>query len=90
MIALQNVGAGDGTVVDEWRKEEETYLRGLTKEPPHETLEMEYFGRLVALENCEYMFIPSGHTLFYILIQLLTDVFFLPQHRIGLIPPLRI
>lgn len=60
LIALENVGAGDGTIVDEWRNEEETYLRGLTKEPPHETLEMEYYGRLVALENSEYVSIHTG------------------------------
>lgn len=53
LVALENVGARDGTVIEGWLKEEETYLRGLTKEPPHESLEMEYYGRLVALATSE-------------------------------------
>ena len=52
-IALESVGAQDGAMVEGWLKEEEIYLRGLTKEPPHETLEMEYYGRLVALSTSE-------------------------------------
>ncbi|KJA19679.1 hypothetical protein HYPSUDRAFT_143435, partial [Hypholoma sublateritium FD-334 SS-4] len=53
LVALENVGARDGTVIEGWLKEEETYLWGLTKEPPHESLEMEYYGRLVALATSE-------------------------------------
>ena len=49
MIALANVGAGDGTVVKQWLQEEEVYLRSLKKEPTHETLEMEYYTLLVSL-----------------------------------------
>lgn len=53
LIALESVGGRDGSVVEGWLKEEEAYLCGLTKEPPHETLEMEYYGWLVALSNSE-------------------------------------
>lgn len=53
LVALRNVGAQDGTTVEGWLKEEEVYLRGLTKEPLHETLEMEYYGRLVSLATSE-------------------------------------
>jgi hypothetical protein len=47
--ALAKVGAQDMTVVKEWLKEEEEYLRGLSKEPLEETLEMEYYKLLLNL-----------------------------------------
>ena len=49
MLALDNIGAGDSSVVKEWLEEEFTYLHSLQKEPPQETLEMEYYTLLVNL-----------------------------------------
>ena len=36
-------------MVKDWLKEEEEYLRGLSKEPLEETLEMEYYRLLLNL-----------------------------------------
>lgn len=47
----------DEQVVDVWLKEEQEYLRGLSKEPLLETLEMEYYKLLVTLEVSEYVFL---------------------------------
>ena len=41
-------------MVKEWLKEEE-YLRGLSKEPLEETLEMEYYKLLLNFNNSEYV-----------------------------------
>ncbi|KAF8164202.1 hypothetical protein BJ912DRAFT_1026124 [Pholiota molesta] len=51
LLALQKAGAVDGKGVEQWLQDEEVYLRGLTKEPLQETLEMEYYSRLVALQS---------------------------------------
>ena len=40
-------------VVQEWLREEEAYLRGLSKEPLEETLEMEYYKMLESLRVTE-------------------------------------
>jgi hypothetical protein len=53
---LRKVGARDELVVEEWLKEEEEYLQGLSKEPLLETLEMEYYKLLVTLRDSEYVF----------------------------------
>lgn len=58
--ALRKVGAADELVVEEWLKEEEEYLRGLSKEPLLETLEMEYYKLLVTLGDSEYVFFYSS------------------------------
>jgi hypothetical protein len=52
---LRKVGARDELVIEEWLKEEEEYLRGLSKEPILETLEMEYYKLLVTLEDSKYV-----------------------------------
>jgi hypothetical protein len=52
---LRKVGAADELVVEGWLKEEEEYLRGLSKEPLLETLEMEYYKLLVILGDSEYV-----------------------------------
>ena len=44
---LTKVGAVDRVTVKDWLREEETYLRGLSKEPLEETLEMEYYKMVV-------------------------------------------
>ena len=51
--ALAKVGARDMVMVKEWLKEEEDYLRGLSKEPVEETLEMEYYKLLLSLDASE-------------------------------------
>ena len=52
-IALLKVGAWDTDIVKDWLKEEEEYLRGLSKEPLEETLEMEYYKLLLSLNASE-------------------------------------
>jgi glucan phosphorylase len=51
--ALSKVGAADGAVVEGWLREEETYLRGLSKEPLEETLEMEYYKMVMNVRESE-------------------------------------
>ena len=51
--ALVKVGARDMEMVKEWLKEEEEYLKGLSKEPLEETLEMEYYKLLLNLSTSE-------------------------------------
>jgi hypothetical protein len=51
--ALTKVGAVDGVTVEDWLREEETYLRGLSKEPLEETLEMEYYKMVVNVHLSE-------------------------------------
>jgi hypothetical protein len=51
--ALTKVGASSAEVVKVWLREEETYLRGLSKEPLEETLEMEYYKMLASLRVTE-------------------------------------
>jgi glucan phosphorylase len=51
--ALSKVGAADGAVVEGWLHEEESYLRGLSKEPLEETLEMEYYKMVMNLRESE-------------------------------------
>jgi hypothetical protein len=53
IAALTKVGAASGGVVKEWLREEEAYLRGLSKEPLDETLEMEYYKMLLSLRVTE-------------------------------------
>lgn len=47
------VGAQDMSMVKDWLKEEEEYLKGLSKEPLEETLEMEYYKLLLNLDASE-------------------------------------
>jgi hypothetical protein len=46
---LVKVGAQDMSMVKDWLKEEEEYLRGLSKEPLEETLEVKYYSLLLNL-----------------------------------------
>lgn len=43
----------EGLPFKEWLLEETRYLEELAKEPPQETLQMEYCQRLKYLWNCE-------------------------------------
>lgn len=51
--ALTSLGATDANTVKIWLREEEEYLRGLSKEPAEETLEMEYYKMLTDLYSSE-------------------------------------
>ena len=42
-------------VFEDWLEEEQAYLKGLTKEPMVETMEMEYYQKLVNLRASEYV-----------------------------------
>ena len=43
----------DPVTFDKWLEEEKTYLEGLTREPEEETLQVEYYQRLLALWSSE-------------------------------------
>lgn len=53
LAALSALGADDAGVVEGWLEEEQEYLRGLTKEPIEETLEMEYYELLLHWRESE-------------------------------------
>ena len=42
-------------VFDQWLEKERAYLHALSKEPAHETLEMDYYAALVVLQVNEYV-----------------------------------
>lgn len=56
--ALSKVGAVNGATVEIWLHEEETYLRGLSKEPLEETLEMEYYKMVLNVHMSECICYP--------------------------------
>jgi hypothetical protein len=51
--AMVDLKISDTQVFEEWREEERVYLEGLQKEPITETLEMEYYQKLVNLHVSE-------------------------------------
>ena len=53
LAALSALGANDAETVEGWLEEEREYLKGLTKEPVEETLEMEYYGLLLHWHESE-------------------------------------
>jgi hypothetical protein len=46
---MKDLGVSDVRVFDTWLDEERAYLQGLKKEPAVETLQMEYYQKLVNL-----------------------------------------
>ncbi|KAG1899795.1 uncharacterized protein F5891DRAFT_1128794 [Suillus fuscotomentosus] len=44
---MQDLGLTDESIFERWLEEEKTYLQGLTREPEDETLQMEYWQKLV-------------------------------------------
>lgn len=54
---MEEEGIRDDSEFDEWFDEETGYLEGLKQEPPVETLEMEYYRKLVKLGQEECVFI---------------------------------
>jgi hypothetical protein len=53
--AMKDLGILDVGVFETWLQEEREYLQGLKKEPVEETLQMEYYQRLVNLWASEWM-----------------------------------
>jgi hypothetical protein len=53
LAALSALGANDEETVEGWLEEEREYLKGLTKEPLEETLEMEYYQLLLHWRESE-------------------------------------
>jgi hypothetical protein len=45
----------DEKVFADWLEEEKVYLQGLRTEPQEETLQMEYWQKLVNLQGSEYV-----------------------------------
>jgi hypothetical protein len=46
---MVDLNISDAHVFEQWREEEKVYLEGLQKEPIVETLEMEYYQKLINL-----------------------------------------
>ena len=53
---MYDLGLSDPKVFEKWREEERVYLEGLSKEPITETLEMEYYQKLMNLRASESVF----------------------------------
>ena len=47
---MEDLGIEDDSVFETWLAEEKEYLLGLSKEPLVETMEMEYYQKLVNLK----------------------------------------
>jgi hypothetical protein len=50
---MEAAGITDATIFFSWLVEEKVYLQGLSKEPPEETLQMDYYRKLIALRDCK-------------------------------------
>jgi hypothetical protein len=53
---MQDIHTADKSVFERWLQEERDYLHGLRSEPEHETLQMEYWQKLVNLAASQYIF----------------------------------
>ncbi|KAJ7736214.1 hypothetical protein DFH07DRAFT_870697 [Mycena maculata] len=56
--AMQDLGVESQDIFETWRAKEKAHLLTLSKEPAEETLEMEYYQKLVNLKEADY--IPSS------------------------------
>jgi hypothetical protein len=54
---MRSLGVQDVSVFEEWLRLEKACLDGLSTEPLEETLKMEYYQKLVNLDEAEYVFI---------------------------------
>ncbi|KAG1889612.1 uncharacterized protein F5891DRAFT_1131821 [Suillus fuscotomentosus] len=52
---MQDLGLVDESIFERWLEEEKTYLQGLTREPEDETLQMEYWQKLVNFTASELL-----------------------------------
>ena len=57
MAALEKLGATDAMMVEGWLQEEAAYLRGLSKEPLEETLEMEYYKMVLSFCDSKWVLV---------------------------------
>ncbi|KAF7981823.1 hypothetical protein HWV62_31947 [Athelia sp. TMB] len=57
--AMVDLGVTEPSTFEQWRAEEQAYLEGLSREPLHETLEMEYYQKLVNLEASKHEYETS-------------------------------
>lgn len=58
---MASMGVATRSVFEDWLEKEKAYLAALMKEPAHETLQMEYYQKLVNLrDHDEYVF-PLMH-----------------------------
>jgi hypothetical protein len=53
--SMRELGVQSRDEFETWRMKEKVHLRSLSKEPEQETLEMEYFQKLVNLMDAEYV-----------------------------------
>ena len=57
---MRRLGVESREVFETWLEKEKAHLRSLSKELPEETMEMEYYQKLVNLEAAESMLFISG------------------------------
>lgn len=50
---MHDLGVSNTNVFEDWLEEEKAYLLGLQKEPLEETLQMEYWQKLLYLQGSE-------------------------------------
>ncbi|KAJ6561284.1 hypothetical protein B0H10DRAFT_1635993, partial [Mycena sp. CBHHK59/15] len=55
--SMRELGVLSRNEFDQWREKERAHLQTLSKEPGGETMEMEYFQKLVNLQDAEYVLI---------------------------------
>ncbi|KAJ6538646.1 hypothetical protein DFH09DRAFT_1249621 [Mycena vulgaris] len=55
--SMRELGVLSRNEFDQWREKERAHLQTLSKEPEEETMEMEYFQKLVNLQDAEYVLI---------------------------------
>ncbi|KAJ3734941.1 hypothetical protein DFJ43DRAFT_1130337 [Lentinula guzmanii] len=56
---MSDLGIPSVDTFNQWLKEEKDYLSGLKKEPAEETVQMEYYKKLVKLEDAEFKLIAA-------------------------------
>ncbi|KAJ3761727.1 hypothetical protein EV360DRAFT_92860 [Lentinula raphanica] len=59
---MNDLGITSADTFDKWLNEERDYLNGLKKEPAEETLQMEYYKKLVKLQDAESKLSTSTNT----------------------------
>ncbi|KAJ3769675.1 hypothetical protein FB446DRAFT_648232 [Lentinula raphanica] len=59
---MVDLGISSTATFEQWLVEERDYLNGLKKEPAEETLQMEYYKKLVKLQDAEYKLSASINT----------------------------
>ena len=62
---MVNLEISDPETFDKWLEEEKMYLEGLTRELEEETLQVEYYQRLLALWSSERVCLYSSLFIMY-------------------------